>query len=250
MGDRPSALDQLARFAVSAWAVIATNLLLIAANGRRIAVARPATRAPEPTFTPDLPAFGAGPPCCAAAVLVGDIDFLRIPVVAWRNVAREIASDLRARDFRVTLNLNATRGDVFSALADRSLKILVVIGHGEKQANTPTVYMRGDDPGGLNQYLAASDVGTQIRAAHGGAHPCLKKVILEACFAGDATHRPLWQGAFGNGVTLEVPAGRTNGIGRYWAYFARRDYGVKPDPECRLSEDGIAPVTGSSTTGS
>lgn len=250
MADRLSPLAQLARYAVSAWAVIATNLLLIAANGRRVAAARPATRAPQLTFMPNLPAAGVGPPCCSAAVLVGDIDFVGIPVVAWRNVAREIASDLRARGFRVTLNVDATRGDVFSALADRSLKILVVIGHGEKQANTPTVYMRGDDPGGLNQYLAAADVGAQIQAAHGGAHPCLKKVILEACFAGDATHRPLWQGAFGNGVTLEVPAGRTNGIGRYWAYLFRRDYGVRPDAECRLSEDGIAPVTGGSTTGS
>jgi hypothetical protein len=160
----------------------------------------------------------------------------------------KIADDLGALGFTVTLDLNATRGDVFNALANRSLKFLVVIGHGEKQANTPTVYMRGNDPGNLNQYLAANDVAAQIAAAHGGAHPCLKKVILEACFAGDATPLPRWQGAFGAGINLDVAVGRTNGIARYYAYLFKRDYGVQPDAECRRTE-GIAPVTGGAPIG-
>jgi len=187
----------------------------------------------EPTFNPTLSAAGNGPPCCNAAVLVGGIDFLGIPVIAWRNVGREIASDLTNLGFTVTLRINATRGDVFAALADRSLKILVIIGHGEQQAGTATIYMRGSDAAELNQYLSAADVATQILAAHGGPHPCLNKVILESCFAGDATHLPLWQSAFGAGVTLVAPSGRTNGIFNYYFYLFKQDYGVLPDPECR-----------------
>lgn len=240
--------SRVTRFLVAVWAIVCTNLLLLLRGAQRLipqlALAPPP---PEPTYLPNLPAAGKGPPCCNAAVLVGDIDFGGIPVVAWRNVGREIASDLRALGFRVTLNVNATRGDVFSALADRGLKILVIIGHGEKQANTATIYMRGSDPGGLNQYLAAADVSAQIQAAHGGAHhPCLKKVILESCFAGDATHLPLWQAAFGPGVTLTAPKGRTNGIANYYYYLFKTNYGVIPDGECR--RDGIAPITEHTTT--
>jgi hypothetical protein len=109
--------------------------------------------------------------------------------------------------------------------------------------------MTETDAGGLNAYLTPDDVGRQIQHAHGGAHPCLKKVILESCYNGRNRKKPRWTMAFGLApADVEAPRGLTNGIGRYWAYFFQRDYGVRPDAACAPQTSGIAPVTGSSLT--
>jgi hypothetical protein len=206
---------------------------------------------PDSSHIPDSGTSNEEQCCCDAAVFVGNIHFWGIPVIAWRNVGREIASDLTDLGFNVTLNTEANKDAVYQALANPSLKILVIIGHGEKDDTTAIVYMAGDDPTGMN-FVNNEGIADAIQQAYNGPHPCLSKVILESCFAGKTVKMTKWQQAFGlDDDDITAPEGRTNGIANYYYYFFKTDYGVRPDPCCFPDDDprsSIAPVTGSTVT--
>ncbi|GEM_PF-2803334 len=174
--------------------------------------------------------------CCRAAVLVGNVGGFAY-TRAWRRTGREIASDLAELGFRVTLDTKATADDVYRALADRSLKVLVIIAHGENQKDLPNIYMNGDDK--FRRTLSAGNIRKQILKAHGSTtHPCLEKVILESCFTGSKAKRPTFEKAFGvTGSALVAPLRGVNGLVSLTAYYAKQDYGVKPDPECEYAPE-------------
>lgn len=242
------------RFIRAAVANIVTRVLLLLSGDERLGKKKPPEELQEavpPLLSAREVREGEVPCCCDAAVFVGDIHFFGIPVIAWRNVGREIASDLEDLGFKVTLNTAAHRDDVYGALANPNLKMLVVIGHGEKDDTTSLVYMAGDDPTGLN-FVGDTGIAAAIQQAHNGPHPCLQKVILESCFAGKPQKMTKWQAAFGLGAdSITAPTGRTNGIAQYYYYLFKQDYGVKADV-CPVVEpnleSSVAPITGSTVT--
>ncbi len=248
-------MNNIFRLFVAAAAVVATRFLLFLARDKRVGGLPPAreTGEKDELSTPPPVSFvrrGETRGCCDAAVFVGDISFLGVPIPAWRNVGREIKSDLEDLGFDVTLDTTANKQAVYDALANPSLKMLVIIGHGEKDDTTAIIYMAGDDPTGLN-FVDNTGIAAAIQQAHGGPHPCLAKVILESCFAGKSAKMDKWSQALGIAQSAIIaPTGRTNGIAQYYRYFFKTDYGVVPDESCLTSgaTGDIAPVTGSTVT--